>query len=148
MGVIESSASAEIDAPIERCYEAAADIEHIDEWQGGVEDVEVLEKDAQGRAALIEIATDAKVRVVKAKVAFTYDEPKGLKWTQKKGDLKSVDGAWDFEDLGGGRTKATYTMKADPGRVLGMLVRGPVEDKLKELLVGERPNELRKRVGG
>ncbi len=148
MGVIESSASAEINAPIARCYEEAADIARIAEWQGGVQDVEVLETDAQGRAALIEIATDAKVRVVKSKVAFTYDEPNGLTWTQKKGDLKSVDGAWRFDDLGGGRTKATYTMKADPGRVLGMLVRGPVEDKLKDLLVGERPQELRKRVGG
>jgi uncharacterized membrane protein len=147
MGTIEASASTEIDAPIDRCYAEAADLEHISEWQGGVEDVEVLERDGQGRPKLIEIATDAKVRVVRAKVEFSYSEPTSITWTQKKGDLKSVDGSWTFEDLGGGRTKATYAMKADPGRVLGMLVRGPVEDKLRDLLVKERPGELKQRLG-
>lgn len=148
MGKFEASASAEIDAPVERCYAEAADLEHISEWQGGVEDVEVLERDGQGRPSVIEIATDAKVKVVRARMAFSYQEPSAITWTQKKGDLKEVDGSWRFEDLGDGRTKATYAMTVDTGRVLGMLVKGPVEDKLRQLLVKERPGELAKRVAG
>ncbi len=148
MGLLQGTAAAEIAAPLERCYEVAADLEHIAEWQGGVEHVAVLERDAQGRPTLIEIATDAKVRTVKSKVRFRYDAPDGLSWTQEKGDLKSVEGAWRFEAAGAGRTRATYELAADPGRVLGMLIRGPVEDKLRDILVGERPDELRRRVAG
>jgi uncharacterized membrane protein len=147
MATIEASASTEIDAPIDRCYAEAADLEHISEWQEGVQHVEVLDRDGQGRAQRIEISTDAKVRVVKSTVEFSYAEPTSITWTQKKGDLKSVDGSWAFEDLGGGRTRATYAMTADPGRMLGMLVRGPVEDKLREMLVGKRPDELKRRLG-
>lgn len=148
MGLIGGKATAEIDAPLQRCYEVAADVDRIAEWQGGVEHVEVLERDGQGRAALIEIATDAKVRTVKSRVRFSYDEPSGLSWRQEKGDLKSVTGAWRFEAADDGRTRASYEMEGDPGRVLGMLIRGPVEDKLREILVGERPEELRRRVEG
>jgi hypothetical protein len=31
--------------------------------------------------------------------------------------------------------------------MLGMLIRGPVEDKLREMLVGGRPAELAARIG-
>ena len=67
---------------------------------------------------------------------------------QEKGDLKSVEGAWILEDLGDGRTRATYQLDADPGRVLGMLIRGPVEGKLRDILVNARPGELKKAIEG
>jgi hypothetical protein len=31
--------------------------------------------------------------------------------------------------------------------MLGMLIRGPVEDRLREILVGGRPDELVARIG-
>lgn len=57
-----------------------------------------------------------------------------MSWEQEKGDLKWLKGSWAFEDLGD-RTRATYTMEGDPGRMLGMLIRGPVEQSLRHLLV-------------
>lgn len=146
MGVIEGTATAEIDAPIEVCYRHAADVDHIAEWQSGVQKVEVVERDGDGRVLVAKISTDAKVRVVTTTVRFSYDEPKGLSWKQTKGDLKALDGEWIFEDLGGGRTKASYHLVGDPGRVLGLLIRGPVEGRLRELLVGDRPDQLKRRA--
>ena len=43
MGTISGERSVEIDAPMERCYEIASDINHAPEWQGSLKDVEVLE---------------------------------------------------------------------------------------------------------
>jgi uncharacterized membrane protein len=125
----------EIDAPIERCFEIAADIENAPEWQGSLRDVEVLESDPDGRPALVDTKSDAKVKTVKARLRFTYDEPTGIRWVQEKGDAKSVEGSWAFEDLGGGRTKATYALASDPGRILGMLLRGPVEGQVRNFLL-------------
>jgi uncharacterized membrane protein len=136
MGLITGDKSVEIDAPIDRVFEIAADIKNAPEWQGSLKDVEVLEKDGDKRAALVETVSDAKVKTVKAILRFTYDEPTRIEWTQEKGDVKSLKGWWDLEDLGGGRTRATYALEVDPGRMLGMLLRGPVEGQVKNFLLG------------
>jgi uncharacterized membrane protein len=136
MGAIEGDKSVEIDAPIERCFQIAADIENAPEWQGSLRDVEVLERDDEGRAALVDTESDAKVKTVKARLRFTYDEPTGIRWVQEKGDTKSLEGSWELEDLGGGRTRATYALASDPGRMLGLLLRGPVEGQVRNFLLG------------
>lgn len=146
MGSLGGSASAEIDAPLEKVWEVVADVESAPDWQGGMKSVTALERDGEGRAALIETEADAKVTTVKSQVRFSYEGPTRLSWTQEKGDLKSLVGSWELEDLGDGRTRATYAIDADTGRMLGMLVRGPVEDKLVDMLVKARPGELKEHV--
>src|SRR3954467_13752289 len=125
MGNITGDRSVEIEAPIERVFEIAADIENAPEWQGSLKDVEVLERDADRRAELVETESVAKVKTVKARPRFSYGEPTGTSWVQEKGDTKSLRGWWDLEDLGGGRTGAPYGLDVDAGRMLGMLLRAP-----------------------
>ena len=48
--------------------------------------------------------TDAKVRTLGAEMRFSYESPTRISWAQEEGDLKSVEGSWELEDLGGGRT--------------------------------------------
>jgi uncharacterized membrane protein len=144
--MITGDRSVEIDAPIERCFEIAADIENAPEWQGSLKDVEVLEKDAEGRAELVETESDAKVKTVKALLRFSYDEPTKIRWEQEEGDTKSLVGWWDLEDLGEGRTRATYALEADPGRMLGLLLRGPVEGQVRNFLLGGAAEGLKKRA--
>jgi len=134
VGTLEASWTVDIDAPRERCYEIAADVQAAPEWQGTLEEVEVLERDREGRALVVETLSDAMVKKVRAWLRFEYDPPAGLAWEQEKGDAKWLTGSWTFEDIGEGRTRATYALRTDPGRVLGLLLRGPVEGKVKELL--------------
>jgi Polyketide cyclase / dehydrase and lipid transport len=134
MGTLEASWSVDIDAPRERCYEIAADIGSSASWQGTLEQVDVLEHDDAGRALVVETVSDAMVKKVKSRLRFAYDPPSGLTWDQEKGETKWLTGSWVFEDLGEGRTRATYGLRTDPGRILGLLLRGPVEGKVKELL--------------
>ena len=54
MGLIEGERTVEIDAPVERCFEIAADIEGAPEWQGSLQDVDVIERDAEGRPERVE----------------------------------------------------------------------------------------------
>jgi uncharacterized membrane protein len=143
VGTIRGERSVEIEAPIERCFEIAADIQNAPEWQGSLKDVEVLEKDADGRAELVETESDAKVKTVRARLRFSYEEPTRITWTQEKGDTKSLEGWWDLEDLGG-RTRATYGLEVDPGRMLGLLLRGPVEGQVRNFLLGGAAEGLKK----
>ena len=146
MGNIRGERTVEIDAPIERCFEIAADIDHAPEWQGSLKDVEVLERDKYKRAELVETESDAKVKTVKARLRFAYEEPTRITWVQEKGDTKSVRGWWELEDLGGGRTRATYGLEVDPGRMLGMLLRGPVEGQVRNFLLGGAAEGLKKQA--
>jgi uncharacterized protein YndB with AHSA1/START domain len=146
MAHLGGSASAEIDAPLERVWAVIEDVMTAPEWQGGLDRMTALERDADGRPMLVETENDIKVRRIKAHVRFRYEGPTRLSWTQEKGDMKSVEGAWDLEDLGNGRTHATYTLDADPGRVLGLVIRGPVEAATRAIFVNGRPGELKRRV--
>jgi uncharacterized membrane protein len=145
MGVIKGDRSVEIEAPMERCYEIAADIQNATEWQGSLRDVEVLERDGEKRAVLVETVSDAKVKNVKAVLRFSYDPPTSITWVQEKGDTKSLHGSWTFEDLGG-RTRATYALEADPGRMLGLLLRGPAESKVRDFLLGNAAAGLKEKA--
>ena len=146
MSHLGGTKSIEVDAPIEACWTLAADVASAPEWQAGMKSMTVLDRDAEGRPSLCETTADAKVKDKTTKVRFSYQEPTRVAWTQEEGELKRLDGAWDLEDLGGGRTKVTYTLDGDPGRLLGMLIRGPVEGKITDLLVNGRPAEFKARV--
>ena len=148
MANVTGEKTVEIDAPIERVFDIAADIQNSPAWQGSLKDVEVLEKDADKRASLVETESDAKVKTVKARLRLTYSEPTGIEWVQEKGDTKSLRGWWTFEDLGGDRTRATYGLDVDPGRMLGLLLRGPVEGQVRNFLLGGAAEGLKKEAEG
>jgi ribosome-associated toxin RatA of RatAB toxin-antitoxin module len=148
MAHLGGSASADIDAPLEQVWAVVEDVTSAPQWQGGLDRLTALERDEQDRPTLVETENDIKVRQIKTLVRFRYDGPKRLSWTQEKGDMKSVEGAWELEDLGDGRTRAKYTLDADPGRMLGLVIRGPVEAATRAIFVNGRPGELKRRVEG
>lgn len=147
MGVLGGEASIEIEADIEELWAIVEDVETAPDWQEGLEEMNVLERDAEGRCVRAESVNDAKVKTVRSIVRFSYDKPNVVSWEQEKGDLKSVTGSWELEDLEDGFVRVTYRMEGDPGRVLGMAIRGPVEGRLREILVNGRPQELAVRAG-
>ena len=146
MGIIKGDRTVEIDAPIQRCFDIAADIENAPEWQDSLKDAEVLERDGDRRAELVETESDAKVKTVRSVLRFSYDEPTGIRWVQEKGDTKALVGWWTLEDLGGDRTRATYGLEVDPGRMLGMLLRGPAETRVRDFLLGNAAEGLKQRA--
>jgi len=146
MGTINGSASTEIEAPIAAAYAAAADIEVSPRWQPEISVSECLERDGDGNQVLVHMETDAKVRQLGSDLRFSYEEPSRISWTQENGDLKSVEGSWEFEDLGEGRTRVTYWLEVDLGRTLGLLIRGPLVGVLKGQLVNSMPERLKRFV--
>jgi uncharacterized membrane protein len=146
MGEIRGEQSVEIAAPIQKCFAIAADIEGAPEWQESLKDVDVIERDPDKRASLVETASDAKIKTVKSTLRFTYDEPCGIGWVQEKGEVKSLQGYWRFDDLGPDSTRATYGLIVDPGRMLGILLRGPAEAKVRDFLLGGAAEGLKSKA--
>ncbi|WP_430228820.1 type II toxin-antitoxin system RatA family toxin [Nitrosomonas communis] len=146
MGTIRGERTVEIEAPVARCFDIAADIEGAPAWQGSLVEVAVLERDGDGRPALVETVNDAKVRRIRTRVRFRYEPPVAIDWVQERGDVKALAGWWRLEALDGGRTRATYGLEVDPGRVLGLLVRGPVVDQVREHLLGRASQGLKEQA--
>ncbi len=144
MPILKAERTVEVDAPKAKCFEIISDLANSPKWQESMISADVLEKDSDGRPSLVEIVSDAKVKQVKSDVAFKYDPDDGMTWEQKKGELKWLNGYWKLEDLGDGKTSATYGLEADTGRVLGLLIRGPVQDKVKEWLTKDAAEGLKK----
>ena len=136
MGMIHGERIVEVATSAARCWEIAADIERAHEWQPALREVEVLERDAEGRALVVAAELDAKVKVIRTRLRFAYAPTEHVGWMQEEGDVKSLDGSWHFEDLGAGRARARYALAADPGRMLGLLLRGPAEARVRDLLLG------------
>jgi uncharacterized membrane protein len=140
MADLEGTRSIEIAAPLERCFAIAADVDRVPEWHGAMKHVEVLERDSDGRATVVQSEIDATVARVQVRLRFSYDEPRAVQWTRESGDLRSLFGSWRFEDRGA-VTLATYTLEIGVGRRLAVLVRtvrGPVRSRVESLLA-DRP---------
>ena len=148
MGHLAGSASVVIDAPLEEVWAVLEDVLTAPEWQGGLEEVTALERDADGRPTLVDTESDIKVRRVESRDRIRYEAPTRLSWTQQEGDMKSVEAVWELEDLGSGRTRVSYRLDVDPGGVLGLIIRGPVEAATRAIFVNGRPGELKRRVEG
>jgi ribosome-associated toxin RatA of RatAB toxin-antitoxin module len=146
MAVLTGSSTAEVEAPIEQVWALVEDVERAPQWQGGLKGMQTLERDDEGHAILCQAEADARVRTIKSTVRYTYNAPTTLAWRQEKGELKSVDGRWELEDLGRNRTRATYSVEVDLGRVLSLVIRGPLVDLLRGMFVSARAGELKRAI--
>lgn len=145
MPLLSGSSSAEIDAPIGRCWELVQAIDRAPEWQGGLERVEVVERDPDGRPLICDTVSDARITKVRARVRLTYDAPHRLAIDLVQSeDVDAMHASWELEDLGAGRTRATYELAVDPGPV-PRLAR-PLIGALRPLVVGDRARELARAV--
>ena len=143
---LSGTVSTDIDAPIETVWAIVQDVESAPAWQRGIDATDALARDADGRATSCETLTDLKFKVFKSHLSFSYLPPERLTWEQEHGDLKSLHGSWQLEDLGGARTRATYALHADPGTLLSRFLKGALEEKLRAVLIEGRAAELKARA--
>ncbi len=146
MAMLTGSSTAEINAPLEQVWALVEDVERAPEWQGGLKAMHALEHDREGHAVVCQTESDAKIRTIKSTVRFIYDGPATLTWRQEKGELKSVEGRWQLKGLSENRTRATYSLEVDLGRVLSLVIRGPLVDVLRGMLVSARAGELKRAI--
>lgn len=146
MAKLSDSASTDIDAPIDAVWRIVQDVAGWPAWQATLGSLDILEQDGDGRASLCAVEFDAKVTKIKMSLACSYSAPERMTFERISGDLASLSGSWRLQDLGDGRTKATYQLDVNPGRVLSFFLDKERVGKLREALVDVRPGELKARA--
>ncbi|MGY6500246.1 MAG: SRPBCC family protein [Acidimicrobiales bacterium] len=106
-----------INAPADRCYEVAADVEHYPEWAHDVKEAEVRSRDDHGRPLDVAFRTAAMGRSTNYTLRYDYTgAPTRLAWHLVEGDVtRKLDGAYEFapHDGSDGVTSVTYTLEVD-----------------------------------
>jgi ribosome-associated toxin RatA of RatAB toxin-antitoxin module len=99
----------------ERCFAVVSDVEHYPEWVADVKEVQVLERDEQGRALVVSYRAGAFGRSARYVLVYDYSgAPHELSWTQREGDLTSrLDGRYRFSATNDGATEVSYELDVE-----------------------------------
>jgi hypothetical protein len=139
MAEAEQSQSAEVEAAIEDCVDVLLDFERYPEWSAPITAARVLSRDAEGRGSEVEFELDMKIKTLRYTLRYEYDLPRRATWTSSGGDVKSVEGSYEFEPLGTGGVRATCSQAVD----LGFWVPGPVRRIAERQALRDSVNEFK-----
>ena len=131
-----------IEASPQDCFDAITDYETFPSWQDAVQSVEVLSRYDDGLGREVGFVVDAKVKKVSYRLEYSYEEPWRITWEYLGGDVKDIDGSFEFEDQGDGTTLATYAVALDAG----VWMPGPVKKVLSGQVMKRSVDDLKRRV--
>ena len=94
---------------------------------------------------LVETESDAKVKTVKAILRFSYDPPTGIRWVQEKGDTKSLTAPGPSRTWRRAHAR-DLRARGRPRAMLGLLLRGPAESKVRDFLLGNAAEGLKEKA--
>jgi ribosome-associated toxin RatA of RatAB toxin-antitoxin module len=131
-----------IPASPQDCFDAITDYETFPDWQDAVKSVEVVSRYENGLGREVSFVVDARVKTISYRLEYSYDEPGRIEWDYLGGDVRDIDGSYDFEDQGDGTTLATYSVLLDAG----VWMPGPVRKVLSGQVMKRSVEDLKRRV--
>lgn len=125
---------ATISATPAELWEVLVDFEQYPTWARDLKQVEVLERDAEGRGLVVRFRAGAFGRSTTYTLRYDYAEaPRALRWQLVEGDItRKLDGAYLLEEVPGepGRTKVTYDLEVALVVPLPSFVKSRAEHKI------------------
>ncbi|MDA8265706.1 MAG: SRPBCC family protein [Actinomycetota bacterium] len=101
-----------VEASPARCFETVAAIERYPEWVADLKEVNVIERDEQGRPVVVAFRAAAFGRSTNYTLVYDYSKaPEQFAWVQRSGDItERLDGFYRFAEAPGGGTEITYSL--------------------------------------
>lgn len=99
----------------ERCFAVVTDFEAYPEWVADVKEVEVLERDGEGRALVVAYRAGAFGRSTNYVLAYDYSKaPEEISWIQREGDITNrLDGSYRFLASDDSGTEVSYDLAVE-----------------------------------
>lgn len=127
----------------DRCIAVVTDVERYPEWVADIKEVEVLERDSDGRALVVRYRAGAFGRSTNYVLAYEYLLPGEMSWRQRDGDLTSrLDGRYQFVPTGDGSTEVIYELEVD----LRVPIPGFVKRRAEGHIIHAAVRDLKSRV--
>ena len=134
-----------INAPQDKIVDALTDFERYTEWQSGMLDCTVKERDDEGRGTLVDIYVDAKIKKIRYTTRYWYELADGrMGFDLVEGDLKECTGVYRFVPQDDGSTQVSIDITTETG----FFVPGPMKKLIRDQSLKNSMRDLKKRVGG
>ncbi|MBV9412349.1 MAG: SRPBCC family protein [Acidimicrobiia bacterium] len=132
-----------IDATPDQLLGVLLDFERYPDWAADIKDVEVRERDDEGRGTLVAYRAAAMGQSARYTLAYDYsDVPNSMSWKLVEGSIMRVlDGSYTFEAQEAG-TLVTYHLEVD----LIVPIPGFVKRRAEGKIMGTALRELKKHV--
>jgi coenzyme Q-binding protein COQ10 len=129
-----------IDAPLEKTFQVISDYDRYAEFLPQVKKIHTANRSGDQVDVHYEVEV---IKTIKYALRVKEEKPKKISWTFISGDfMKDNKGSWVLEDLGGGKTKATYSIEM----AFGMLVPKTVVNTLAESQLPSMMEAFKKRA--
>jgi uncharacterized membrane protein len=139
----ESTQSIVIDAEPASIMAVIADFANYPQWAKSVKSAEVLESGPDGRARRVAFVLDAGVVRDHYELEYDWAGDRRVDWKLVQGQMMRAQvGSYDLEQLGGGRTRVTYSLHVD----LAIPILGLLKRKAERVVMDTALKELKKRV--
>ena len=137
----QTTSSIDIDAAPDQVMAVIVDFEDYPGWVQGMKKVEIVERDADDRAARVHFELDAGVKDAYT-LAYDYAGPHTLHWHLVEGKLmRAMDGTYELSASGAG-THVTYRLAVD----LAIPMIGMLRRKAEKVIIDTALKGLKKRV--
>ena len=137
-----ATGSIEIDAPVDHVFATITDFDNVASWQSQCLSAEVQERDAEGRATVVKLQIDMKIKQPSYRNRYDYSAAPGrLSFKLIDGEIKKAEGSYTLEPSGS-KTKVTYSADVDPG----FYVPGPVRKKVAQGSINDLLSQLKTRA--
>jgi Polyketide cyclase / dehydrase and lipid transport. len=134
-----------INASPDDIVKALLDFDTYTEWQSGMLECTVKERDAEGRGSLVEFYVDAKIKKIRYLTRYFYDLDNGkLGWDYVSGDLKECIGRYELTPQEDGGTRVSIDIETE----IGFFVPAPMKKLIRDQSLKNSMRDLKKRVGG
>jgi ribosome-associated toxin RatA of RatAB toxin-antitoxin module len=125
-----------INAPLEKVYAIAQDVEKFPDYMPNVKSLEIVERD--GNRVVTKWV--GEVEDLRIKIRWTEEDiwdsaAKTCTFRQLEGDYKTLRGIWRFADLGDGTTRFDSELEIEYDvPLIGPLIKGLIAKKAKQNL--------------
>jgi ribosome-associated toxin RatA of RatAB toxin-antitoxin module len=128
----------------ERCFDVVSDLERYPEWAADIKEIEVKERDDEGRPLLVTFRAAAFGRSTSMTLTYDYSEaPHALSWKLTQGDITTKwDGSYIFDPGEAGGTDVTYHVEAE----LRVPIPGFIKMRAQSRIMAYALRELKARV--
>jgi ribosome-associated toxin RatA of RatAB toxin-antitoxin module len=141
--MLEAERTWTVKATVEAVYAVIADVERYPDWHPFFATVDVLERDDEKRAVRATCTHPTPVATLTTEITFTYDPLAEVEARRAEGDLKDIRGLFTVKAQDA-LSVVTHRLLVDPGMRLGMLLRGPVEDRVRNSVLNGAESGLAK----
>lgn len=135
-----------IAATLDAVWAVVADIEGYTDWHPFFSEVAVRERDDDGRVLVAACSHVTSVVTLHTELRFAYEDGIGVRAAGKGQDLKSMTGGFRLA-AGRGGVALRHTLNVDPGLKIGLLLRGPVEERVRRGVLDGAFRGVRGKVG-